>query len=329
MARVETFDIPKFAANGPTPSVAPQLAGTGTITVVAVASLADGDYFTLNDGVNPAVLFEYDVTGDGVTGGRTAIDVSALTTATEVRDATISAINGVGALLAITASSGGAATVNLVMDDETAGAATTENVADAGFLVTGLSEPNPAQSWGFKLVGIRSTDSTTSAAGTEGTTAAGPVTADEDNQIDVTWTDDAAWAAAGVTHVQVWLTTAPGAVVEGLVGTVAIGDQAFTYTGQTQTSVLANIPTTNTTGLGDALCVLALRDKTIQIVGTFVGTVQFQGSIDGTNWVSEGAAQTAASTALLEVSETYQFMRANMTAYTSGTPSAYLAGHRL
>lgn len=326
MAKTFIMDVPLFGSNGPTPTVSPQLAGTGTITVVAVASLADGDYFTLNDGVNPAVLFEYDVTGDGVTGGRTAIDVSALTTATEVRDATISAINGVGALLAMTASSGGAAVVNLTMDDETAGAATTENVANAGFLVTGLSEPNPAQSWGFKLAGIRSGDSTTTAAGTEGTTAAGPLVADADNQIDVTWTDAGNWAAAGITHVQVWCTTGPGAV-EGLVGTVAIGTQAFTYTGQAPTTAIGSIPATNTTGTGDPVDVLHYRDLYLQATGTFTGTLQVQGSLDSANYVSEGSTITAASTAPVAVAESYATMRVTMTAYTSGTPGVTLAGH--
>lgn len=316
--------------------VAGNVAITETVTAAAftvagmtggAAGLIDGDYFTLDDGVNPAVIFEFDIPSGGVTGGRTAVTVAEGAATTVVRDAIISAIAGVGAGLAITASSGGAATVNLVMDDETPGASTTENVADAGFLVTGLSEPNPAQTWGFKLVGIRSTDSTVTAAGTEGTTAEGPATADADNQIDITWTDASNWVAAGIDQVQIWLTTAPGAVVEGLVGTVDIGDEAFTYTGQVQTSALANIPTTNTTGDGDATNVLHFREKTVMLHSVGVGTYQLQGSLDNATWVNEGSALTATSTAAIEVSETYAYLRWKCTAYTSGTPTSMLAGH--
>ncbi len=326
MGRIVDIAVKKFVAAGPTPSISPVLAGVGTITVLAKAGLTDGDYFTIDDGINTAVIFEYDVTGDGVTALRTAIDISAVSTLAEVKAATLAAINGVGALLAVTASSGGAGVVNLQMDTPGPGVTTTENVADAGFLVTGLAEPNPAQTWGFKLVGIRSTDSTTSTAGTEGTVATGPLEASALDTLVVTWTDVATWAAAGVTHVQVWLTTAPGAVVEGLVGTVALAAETFTYTGQIQTALLATIPTVNTTGLGAGTNCLHLDDKTVMLHSVGTGTYQLQGSLDNTNWVSEGSALTASSTAPLEVTEAYAYLRWNCTAYTSGTPTSVLAG---
>lgn len=327
MASVLDFVIPKFGSNGPTPTVSPILAGVGVITVVAKASLADGDYFTLKDGTN-TVLFEYDVTGDGVTGGRTAIDVSAggITSATHVRDATISAINGVTTGLLITASIKDADEINLTMDTSGPGDTNTENVTDAGFTITGMAEADPGQTWGFKLAGIRSTDSTTTAAGTEQTDTHGPLVADATNIIRITWTDAANWVAAGITHVQIWCTTGPGSV-EGLVGTVAIGVQTFDYTGQAPTVAAASIPTANTTGDGTALGVLHLKDKTIQVTGTGTWSFKVQGSLDKINWVDEGAAQTAASTSCLEVSEAFAYMRTLMTAYTSGTPAAKLAGH--
>lgn len=52
----------------------------------------------------------------------------------------------------------------------------------------------------------------------------------------------------------------------------------------------------------------------VAIYGTFVGTVSVDGSIDGTNWVSllsKTAAFAGTVTAL-------PYMRANVTAYTSG-----------
>ena len=119
------------------------VAPTGTITTVTVANLADTDYFTIDDGSNTANVFEYDKAGNGVTTGRVAIDVHLLSTADEVRDATIVAINRQHTLglLDITAVSGGAATVNLAHDFMGVGGnvAVTENVTNGGFAVTGMS----------------------------------------------------------------------------------------------------------------------------------------------------------------------------------------------
>ena len=78
-------------------------AATGTITCVAGVSLVDGETFTINDGVNAAVVFEFDSNGI-VTPGRVGVTFTGAYTAGQVRDAVIAAINGVGATLAITAS---------------------------------------------------------------------------------------------------------------------------------------------------------------------------------------------------------------------------------
>lgn len=126
----------------------PQGRATGTITVVAVASLADGDYFTIIDSKGRTWVFEYDVTGDGVTAGRVQVNVSTDTTATHVRDRTITAINaatavegGVTEAIDITAAIGGSAVINLrAKSPGTVGNRTiTENVANAGFTVSGMS----------------------------------------------------------------------------------------------------------------------------------------------------------------------------------------------
>ena len=74
----------------------------GSITFDTVANHSDGDYFILNDGLHTEgggegdVYFELDKTGDGVTAGRIPIDISGLTTADEVRDEAVKAVNGVG-----------------------------------------------------------------------------------------------------------------------------------------------------------------------------------------------------------------------------------------
>ena len=113
---------------------------SGTITTVAGASLVDTETFTLSDGVNTPTVFEFD-SGGGVTVGNVAVPFTALDTATQVRDAIITAINGVGATLLITASSGGAALVNLV--NETQGTVgntlSSDTVVNAGFVVTNMT----------------------------------------------------------------------------------------------------------------------------------------------------------------------------------------------
>lgn len=51
--------------------------------------------------------------------------------------------------------------------------------------------------------------------------------------------------------------------------------------------------------------------------GTFVGTVVLEGSVDGTNWVAiNGASKTAPSA---DTVPAFPWMRANVTAYTSGS----------
>lgn len=89
---------------------------TGSITTDVQANYTDAQTFTLVDASGQSVTFEFDTVPNGVGGGNTAIDISALTTADQVRDAIISAVNGIAGGLLITASNGGAATVNLAQD---------------------------------------------------------------------------------------------------------------------------------------------------------------------------------------------------------------------
>lgn len=67
----------------------------------------------------------------------------------------------------------------------------------------------------------------------------------------------------------------------------------------------------------------------LQITGTFVGTITFQGSNDGTNFVSVNAqtisngtttiVQTATAAGMFKIPIHFRFLRIRMTAYTSGT----------
>lgn len=124
-----------------TAAVGTDVAATGSITTVAGANLVDGETFVLNDGVNPAVTFEFDSNASVVqTATLRAVNFTGGDSANTVRDTIIAAI-AAAPTLDITASNGGAALVNLVND--TAGYAgnvtITETVADVGFTVTGMS----------------------------------------------------------------------------------------------------------------------------------------------------------------------------------------------
>ncbi len=115
-------------------------AATGSITTVAGASLVDGETLTLDDGVNTPTVFEFD-SNAAVSPGNIAVTFVGGDTATQVRDAIIAAVNGVGAGLAITASIGGASEVILTNDatGTVGNAAITDTVANAGFVVVGMT----------------------------------------------------------------------------------------------------------------------------------------------------------------------------------------------
>ena len=121
------------------PGTACSAAATGSITTVSAANISDGETFTLNDGVLAAVVFEFDKSGNGVTAGRVQVSLSVSGTASDVRDAIIAAVNAHA--IAITAANGGATLVNLTADTTgtAANQAITETVANAGFVVTGMS----------------------------------------------------------------------------------------------------------------------------------------------------------------------------------------------
>ena len=119
------------------------LLGIGTLQCVSFALTADGDYFTIDDGVNAAVLFEFDKTGNGVTSGRTSIDISTggITSAANVAAVVIPVINGLGAsVLNVTATAGATGLINLVNNNYAASQETiTENVTNAGFTVSAFA----------------------------------------------------------------------------------------------------------------------------------------------------------------------------------------------
>lgn len=192
--------------------------------------------------------------------------------------------------------------------------APTVTVNDTG-LVGDASTPEAGSSSSYKIVAKTALGNVT-AAGSAGSTTTGYATPGGALLNAVSWT-----AVTGAYAYDVYRDT--GGATQGLIGTVLAPLHALDDTGLPGDSATA--PTVNTTGDGTALECLALDDKTIQLGGTFVATVQFQGSVNGIDWADEGATKTA--TAILEVTEAYTFMRMKITAYTSGTPTAVLAGH--
>ncbi len=127
------------AANG----IPVAVAATGEITTVAKANLLQGENFTLKDGLGGIVKFVFDLTDiyeQPMTGPVVAVvDLSGVTTADGVRDAIIAAVNA--APIAITASSGGAATVTLTNDyaGPQGNSPIPENVANGTFAATGMA----------------------------------------------------------------------------------------------------------------------------------------------------------------------------------------------
>jgi len=75
---------------------------------------------------------------------------------------------------------------------------------------------------------------------------------------------------------------------------------------------------------GRAEQVFRFRDKYVQVHGTFVGTVQIEGTIDGSEYFVIGTPTTAP--AVIPVPETVEFLRVRTTAFTSGEPKATLGG---
>lgn len=113
----------------------------GSITTVPGENLIDGETVVISDGSNSPAVFEFDLGGDGVSAGNAALLVNSVSSADDVRDVIISAINSKGTSLKISASNGGPALVDLLND--TAGAdgnqPISENVTDVNFVVTGMS----------------------------------------------------------------------------------------------------------------------------------------------------------------------------------------------
>lgn len=172
--------------------------------------------------------------------------------------------------------------------------------------------------WTYKIVGVDASGGTTAASAAV-STATGAATLDGSHFNTLSWTDP-----ANAVSINIYRTVAGGTPnTTGLIGTVAAGVQTFVDNGIAGDGTTA--PATNTTGIGAPIECESLREKSVQIDGTFSSTNQIQGTIDGTNWQNEGSP--ASSAAVVNITTSWMRIRNKQTAFTSGTPTIMLAGH--
>ena len=113
---------------------------TGRIDTIASVYHNDGEAFTLSDGLNPVTVFEFD-NDLSVAGGSIAIDITGSVDANTMRDRIITAINGVGASLQITACDGGSAQVDLIHDaaDSRGNQTSSTTVVNSNFSISDMA----------------------------------------------------------------------------------------------------------------------------------------------------------------------------------------------
>jgi hypothetical protein len=121
-------------------------------------------------------------------------------------------------------------------------------------------------------------------------------------------------------------------------GSVNVGDEANKSVRVTRVSSLPVYAAANSVSAlnGDLVASLLVDEYkwfSLQITGTWVGTVSFQGSNDNTNWVSITVANAASTTAVVQSTTinglfsgalSYRYLRVRMTSYTSGTATGAL-----
>ena len=113
------------------------LAG-GTITSVSKGELADSDFLTISDGINPSKIYEFDTDGI-VTDGRIRVDISADTTAAQTAERLRSAIVANQPIFSAVSDGSGKITLTHNLGGPAFNVAITKNVSSAGFNVTGMT----------------------------------------------------------------------------------------------------------------------------------------------------------------------------------------------
>lgn len=85
-----------------------------------------------------------------------------------------------------------------------------------------------------------------------------------------------------------------------------------------------DLPVPAEVAAGEPVNVLHYADKSIQLSNVGTGTYQLQGSLDRETWADEGDPLEA--DAVVRVTPRWAYLRWDVQAYTSGTPTSTLAG---
>lgn len=92
-------------------------------------------------------------------------------------------------------------------------------------------------------------------------------------------------------------------------------------------SVVTLLSAVSATGTGAAFDLDGIRDEftlVIQTTGSPTFSLTLQGSVDGTNWFTLGSAVTSAAAATVITSQLAAYVRADLTALSTGTLTAEL-----
>lgn len=173
-----------------------------------------------------------------------------------------------------------------------------------------------ATTYTYKLVAVDAAGNKT-AASAGSSTASGAATLDGSHFNTIVWTDPIAAPASILVYRTV------GGATQGLIATVNPGVGTYVDTGAAGDGTTPSAA--NGTGIGGVVECASLREKSVQVDGTFVSTNQIQGSCDGTNFQNEGSA--ASSAAIVNITTSWVFIRNKQTAFTSGNPTITFVGH--
>lgn len=208
----------------------------------ADAGIIDGDYVTVKYSPAGTIPIEFDI-GDGTSGGRIPLVFDGTFTDQDFTTALIGVINA-AAPSALTAYEEDASTVGLYLDTPGAvGDTNTENVADAGFAVTGFADPTHATTVTYQLVACLADGSCTE-PGADSTTGTATATLSAWDFNRLSWS-----AVSGAASYKVYRKVAPtspatvGVIYAGTA--LAVNDTGLAGGGETA-------PTVDATGLVSA-----------------------------------------------------------------------------
>jgi hypothetical protein len=156
-----------------------------------------------------------------------------------------------------------------------------------------------------------------SAASSAGSTTSGNSSLSSSNKNGVTWS-----AVTGATSYDVYRTTGgatQGLIISGTTGT-SVFDTGLTADGSTAPTARDSANT--------GVYVADLSSCKVVVSGSMTGTLDVEGSVDGTNYKKIGSSNTAAGVQDISSTLGLNYVRTHYVAYTSGTPTAVVVGNR-